>query len=101
MFKLNSNCINIHLYVTPLNFDDSEITGAVPEIVISESDDEWKISNEYEQSEGEETDSMSSLANEEEMRIVMMSLVILKKNMMLLLLIIRTTIRCQFILIEA
>jgi hypothetical protein len=68
MFKLNSNCINIHLYVTPLNFDDSEITGAVPEIVISESDDEWKISNESEQSEGEETDSMSSLANEEERR---------------------------------
>jgi hypothetical protein len=64
MFKLNSNCLNIHLYVTLLNLDDSEVIRAVPEIVIT--DDEWEISNESQQHEGEETDSMSSHIDEEE-----------------------------------
>jgi hypothetical protein len=43
MFMLNSNCINIHLYVTLLNFDDSEVNRAVPEIVISEFDNDGKF----------------------------------------------------------
>jgi len=85
------------LYVTPLNFDDSEITREVPEIVISESDDEWEISNESEQMR-----KLIQCANEEERSNENSNdeLSGLKKNMMLLLLRIRMMIRCQFILTE-
>jgi hypothetical protein len=68
MFKLNSNCIYIHLYVMLRNFNDNQVDRAEPEIVTSESDDEWQMTAEPQQNEGGETDSVSSYIDEEEMK---------------------------------
>jgi hypothetical protein len=56
------------LYVMLRNFNDNQVDRAEPEIVTSESDDEWQMTAEPQQNEGGETDSVSSYIDEEEMK---------------------------------
>ncbi|KAJ1424167.1 Zinc finger, SWIM-type [Sesbania bispinosa] len=76
MFRLNSTCICIHVYGTSLNYKDTEVGISdsnkgtnncdAPEVVISESDDEWRKGGESQQDESEGIESDASYIDVEE-----------------------------------
>lgn len=65
MFKLYNMCSCIHVYTTLLNHEGDEVVSQVPDIILSEFDDEWRVSGEPPQNESDEILSGSSHIDEE------------------------------------
>jgi hypothetical protein len=54
------------VYATKLNGEENEVLREVSNAIVSESDDEWKMSDETEENECEDTGSNNSYMHEEE-----------------------------------
>lgn len=65
MFKLYNMCSCIHVYTTLLNHEGDEVVSQVPDIILSEFDDDWRVSGEPPRNESDEILSGSSYIDEE------------------------------------
>jgi hypothetical protein len=68
MFKFYKMCSCIHLYATLLNHEGDEVVNQVPNTIISEHDEEWRVSDDELHQNGSDNNHSGSSYIEEEKR---------------------------------